>query len=242
MGRKKNVLAIIPARAGSKGIKNKNIKPLLGKPLIGWVLEEAAKSKEIDEVIVSTDSPKIAKVAQRYGAKTPFLRPKRMAFDSVSGLVPLIHALRFYRDNIAIPDIAVCLQCTCPLTRAEDIDNAIKIFKKGNFDAVASVCNVDESPYWMVGADSKNRIRPLFGIKKMHTNRQDLPPAYRLNGAIFIFKPDILLKKGYWFTHNTGAYIMDKDTSFDIDTMEDFRKVEGYIKKNISKYRKRLER
>ena len=145
-------------------------------------------------------------------------------------------------DNFKMPDIAICLQCTCPLTTAKDIDSAIRAFKRGNFDALASICTVDETPYWMVRPDSKKRIKPLFGLKKMHTNRQDLPDAYRLNGAIFIFKPDVLLKKGYWFTRTTGAYTLDRKPSFDIDTPDDFRTVENYIKRNIKKYKKRLSK
>lgn len=225
------VLAIVPARAGSKGLKNKNIKPLLGKPLIGWVLEEAAKSKEIDDIVVTTDSHKIAKIAARYGAKIPFLRPKGLALDSTPGIRPILHALHFYKTGFGLPDIVVCLQCTSPLTRACDMDKAIKMFRRSKFDSLISVCPVKESPHWMVSINSRKQLKPVLD-KKLRSSRQELPPTYRFNGAIYISRPQTLLKKQSWLTENTGAFVMKKEISFDIDTKEDFLAVKDYLKKN----------
>ena len=227
--KKNRILAVIPARGGSKGLKDKNIRPLLGKPLIGWILEEASKSREIDELIVSTDSPKIAKIAGQYGAKVPFLRPKELAQDETPGIDPILHALKVSEQKF---DTVIWMQCTSPLTKVRDIDKALKMFKKSGYDSMVSVCPVKESPFRMFTMDSKKHLKPFLAAKKGFPRRQDLTAMYYPNGAIYISRTKILLQKGTCFTGNTGAFVMRGEASFDIDSLDDFLAVESYLKQN----------
>ncbi|MBD3426540.1 MAG: acylneuraminate cytidylyltransferase family protein [Candidatus Omnitrophica bacterium] len=225
------VLAVIPARGGSKGLRDKNIRPLSGKPLIGWVLREALKSRKISEVVVSTDSARIAEIAREYGAQVPFMRPKNLALDASPGIDPVLHLLGYYRDRLDLPGIVVCLQCTSPLTEAGDIDNAVTIYEKSGFDSLVSVTPALENPYWMVSVDDKNRIDPVVKTGMNYTCRQQIPVAYKLSGAIYVSRPEILLRKKSWVTDNTGAYVMEKEKAYDIDTLADFEQVEAVLSK-----------
>ena len=226
------VLAIIPARGGSKGLSNKNIYPLIGKPLIGWIIEEAVKCESISELVVSTDSQEIADIANGYGAKTPFLRPDWLSKDSTPGIEPIIHAIEYYQENHFRPDITVCLQCTAPLTKQHHIDEAIQKFKQSNFETMVSVCSAQENPYWMVSINPEEKIEYLLEQKDEFYQRQNLPKAYSFNGAIYIAWTDALLKEKKWVTNNTGAYVMDHRSSFDVDTIEDIKALEQYHTKH----------
>ncbi len=224
-------LGIIPARSGSKGLPNKNIKLLKGKPLLAWTIEEALSSKYLEQVIVSTDSSEIAQIAINYGALVPFLRPKNLATDespTVDTVLDLIKKLPNY-------DYVVLLQPTSPLRTVEDIDSAIDIMKTAKAKALVSVCESDESPYWMYKMNANNILSPLVEATESISRRQDLPKSYTVNGAIYVAHTDYLLKNKSFFGAETLGYVMEKEKSFDIDSADDFKEVEMIIERVYGK-------
>jgi N-acylneuraminate cytidylyltransferase len=224
-------LGIIPARSGSKGLPNKNIKLLKGKPLLAWTIEEALSSKYLEQVIVSTDSSEIAQIAINYGALVPFLRPKNLATDespTVDTVLDLIKKLPNY-------DYVVLLQPTSPLRTVEDIDSAIDIMTTAKAKALVSVCESDESPYWMYKMNANNILSPLVEATESISRRQDLPKSYTVNGAIYVAHTDYLLKNKSFFGAETLGYVMEKEKSFDIDSADDFKEVEMIIERIYGK-------
>jgi N-acylneuraminate cytidylyltransferase len=224
-------LGIIPARSGSKGLPNKNIKLLKGKPLLAWTIEEALSSKYLEQVIVSTDSSEIAQIAINYGALVPFLRSKNLATDespTVDTVLDLIKKLPNY-------DYVVLLQPTSPLRTIEDIDSAIDIMKTAKAKALVSVCESDESPYWMYKMNANNILSPLVEATESISRRQDLPKSYTVNGAIYVAHTDYLLKNKSFFGAETLGYVMEKEKSFDIDSADDFKEVEMIIERIYGK-------
>lgn len=146
----KCVVAIIPARGGSKGIPRKNIKNLNGKPLIAYTIEEALKSKYVDRVIVSTEDLEIAEISKSFGAEVPFFRPKELAQDDTPGIEPIIHAINYLlNDENYNFDYVMCLQCTSPLRNSKQIDEAILEMYNKDADSAVSVCESEVNPYWM---------------------------------------------------------------------------------------------
>ena len=228
MMKRQSCLAIIPAREGSKGIKNKNIKHLNGKPLIYYSIREAKKSKFIDKCIVSTDSKKIKKVALGFGAEVPFLRPKRISTDKTSMYSVVEHAVEFIKKQNQSFDIIVILQPTSPLRKAEDIDKAIKKLITSKADSVVSVCVAEHSPYWMRIVQG-GKVFPLIKSKEF-LRRQDLPEVYRINGAIYATKKEVLFNQKRILGKNILAFIMPQDQSADIDTELDFKLTEIILK------------
>lgn len=229
------IVAIIPARGGSKGIKNKNIKLLAGKPLISYTIEEACKSKYIDRVIVSTDDEKIVEVSLKYGAEVPFLRPKELAQDDTPGIEVILHAIKWLEEKENYkPKYVMCLQCTSPLRRVHHIDKAIEMIKEKQAPALVSVCESEVNPYWMKVMDKNNRLIDFIKTNANFYRRQDLPTIFRLNGAIYIAEREILLERKTWFLEETIGYIMERYSSIDIDDIVDFQFAEFLIKKGIS--------
>ncbi len=239
MYKNNKILCIIPARSGSKGLPGKNIKKLLGKPLLAHTIQQAKGSRYIDRIIVSTDNKNIAAISGRYGAQTPFLRPKSLATDTAKSADVVLHAINWLNKKGSYTDIAILLQPTSPLRLTEDIDKAIKLLFKKNAQAVVSVCEAEHSPYWMntLPADGcmKNFLRP-YAVNK---NRQNLPICYRLNGAIYIGYNDYLFKQKNFFGKETFAYIMPKQRSVDIDDEFDFWLAEQILSKQTKHRRQR---
>ena len=231
----KKILALIPARGGSKGLPGKNIKPLLGKPLIAWTIEQAKASKYIDRIIVSTDDKEIAAVAKKYGAEVPFMRPKELATDKAKGIDVVFHAMSWFRKNEKNRqyDLIMLLQPTSPLRTAEDIDKAIELlfFKKAK--AIVSVCEVDHHPLWVNTLPKNGCMKNFIRKEVLNKNRQDLPTFYRLNGAIYLAYCDYLKKQKSFFGEETFAYIMPRERSIDIDSELDLKLAE--ILKNSTK-------
>lgn len=227
----KSILAIIPARGGSKGVPRKNIKDLNGKPLIAYTIEEALKCKYIDKVIVSTEDEEIAEISEKFGAEVPFLRPKELSKDDTPTIDTIIHCINWLRKNIKyIPDYVCLLQCTSPLRKEEDIQGAIKKMVEKKADSVISLCESEQTPYWMkVIVDGK--LKYFLDEGRKYERRQDVLKTYITNGAIYIIKTQILLEKRTWYTEYTVPYIMDRISSIDIDTLDDFELAEFYIKK-----------
>jgi len=218
MLKNKKILAIIPARGGSKGVPRKNIRNLAGKPLIAWTIEEGKKSKYIDRLIVSSEDSEIIEVAKAYGCDVPFIRPQDLASDETPGIDPVIHALKLLPNY----DYVVLLQPTSPLRIVEDIDACIERLFETMAPSCVSVTKPEKSPFWMYTLKEKGLMEPLIQQNAIVTRRQDLPDVYALNGAVYVARTEWLLETKTFLTEETTAYIMSKSRSFDIDTEEDF--------------------
>ena len=232
MYKNKKFLAIIPARGGSKGIPNKNIMAICGKPLIAYTIEAGKKSKYIDEIIVSTDSDIIKVIAQQYGAKVPFLRPEELSNDSAKSIDVVIHAIDFYKNNNMSFDYVILLQPTSPLRTFEHLDKAIEKLIESNRTSLVSVCEADENPVLMRTIENE-KLKEVISFEGTNLRRQDLPTFYIFNGALYINSNDMLINKKKFVDENTIPYVMDKESSIDIDTMLDARLVELIIKESM---------
>ena len=228
MIRNKTVLAIIPARGGSKGLPGKNIKSVGGKPLIAWTIEAATKSKFIDRVVLSSDDEDIINTAKQYGCEAPFVRPKELAQDDSLAIDTVLHAL----EQLPHFDITVLLQPTCPLRSAEDIDNALSTLFSKNAKSCVSVTTPDKSPYWMYTTDHSGCLSPLLDTELTAKQRQELPLVYVLNGAIYAIRTDILLNTRNFVPDGTVPYLMSKEHSVDVDYQMDLDFVEFLLQKN----------
>lgn len=219
------LLAIIPARGGSKGIPRKNIKPLYGKPLIGWSIDAAKKSKFVERVVVSTEDDEIAKIACELGAETPFMRPQGLAEDDTPGIAPVLHAI----ENLTEFDWVVLLQPTSPLRTAEDIDGIVRFCIDKKAPSAVSVCEVCKHPYWMFLRDELERLQPMFPQEVESLQRQDLPQAYVLNGALYLARIDWLKEYKKFIRPETLGYVMSQHSSTDIDSTLDWHWAEFMI-------------
>jgi len=183
----KSVLAIIPARGGSKGVPRKNIRLLAGKPLIAWTIGEAKKSKYIDRLILSSEDEEIIQVAREWGCEAPFVRPKELAQDDTPGIEPVLHAIDILNDKY---DYVVLLQATSPLRTANDIDGCIETCTFSNKQPCVSVTEVSEHPYWMYTINSSNHLDQFVKQRNEIYRRQELPKVYILNGAVYVAPVD----------------------------------------------------
>jgi len=224
------MVAIVPARGGSKGLPGKNIKPLAGKPMIGHTIEAATQSNQISDIILSTDDPEIAEVAKSFGANVPFMRPAELAGDTSSAIDTYIYTIDKLNDEFgySISDFVV-LQPTSPLRSANDIREAVELFKRREADSVISVAEAAHPPVWAKKIRSDGVLVNYFESDAHNKNRQEIDTAYMPNGAIFIFNFD-KLKSGYgYYFEKTYPYLMPVERSFDIDTQLDFDIVEFLI-------------
>jgi len=213
------ILGIIPARGGSKTIPRKNVKVLAGKPLIAWTIEAAQKSQYLDRLILSSEDAEIIAVAREWGCEVPFVRPIELAQDDTPGIEPVIHAINNIGEKF---DYIVLLQPTSPLRTVKDIDDCIRYCIQEDAQVCVSVCAADKNPYWMHTLDERQRLCPLMQKGYSIERRQDLPPVYAENGAIYVAQTDYLLKAKHFITKETLAYIMPAARSWDIDTAMDF--------------------
>ena len=232
MYKNKRLLAIIPARGGSKGILNKNIMDICDKPLIAYTIEAGKKSKYIDEVMVSTDSDAIKDVAKSCGAEVPFLRPEVLSNDSSKSIDLVLHAIDFYKSNNISYDYVVLLQPTSPLRTFVQIDEAIEKLLETNISSLVSVREADENPVIMRSIQS-DKLKEVISFDGPNLRRQDLPTFYIFNGAIYITSNDMLIHKKKFIDEDTMPYIMSKESSVDIDTILDAKLVELIIKENM---------
>lgn len=217
------MLAIIPARGSSKGIPEKNIKPLFGKPLIAYTIEAAQAARSVDRLILSTDDEGIAEVAQKFGVEIPFMRPAELAQDTSLAIDNYIYTVdRVNADNSKQYDEFIVLQPTSPFRTAVDIDNAIELFHEKKADSLISVCEASHPPLWAKKIDSLGRLKDYFNINIGNKNRQELEPAFMPNGAIFILKLSLLKSHYSYYSDRTYAYVMLQERSLDIDTPLDF--------------------
>jgi CMP-N,N'-diacetyllegionaminic acid synthase len=219
------VLGLIPARGGSKGIPWKNIKDLFGKPLIAWTIETALNCSKLDRVVVTTDDPEIASVAKSYGADVPFIRPSELAQDSTPGIEPVLHAIGQLPDF----DWVLLLQPTSPLRSLADIDGIIDCVCQKKGTSAVSLCSAPVHPYWIYKTE-ESKLLP-FLKREFVSSRQDLPPAYSINGALYLSTVRRLVKTKSFIDSDTIPYIMPKARSYDIDDHLDFQIVESLIKR-----------
>ena len=227
---KNKIVALIPARGGSKGIKNKNIIDLCGKPLISYTIQAALESKYIDKVIVSTDSQEIADVAIKYGAEVPFLRPGELASDTSKTIDAVMHAVGELEKRKEQYDILILLQATQPLRTADDIDRAIELFIKNKGQSLVSVSPVEDNPILIRTIDNLGRMNSILPMKST-CRRQDMPLYYRVNGCIYInLISELDLNTS--FNDNKIPYIMPKERSVDIDEIKDLLIAQYYISRN----------
>lgn len=214
-----NVMAVVTARGGSKGLPNKNVLDFCGKPLIAWSIDAAKNSKHVDRVVVSTEDDNIAKVARAYGADVPFMRPDELATDEAVTLDVLKHLVSKIQDY----DLIVLLQPTSPLRIAQDIDTAIELCASNAMTSIVSVCEADKSPFWMYYLSGEGEMENVLTANQASsTRRQDLPQAYALNGAVYVISKDALQAGEALVSKNTLAFRMPKSRSVDIDSKEDF--------------------
>ncbi len=214
-------IAIIPARCGSKGLKDKNIKRINGKPLIGFTIEAAKKSGEFDEIMVSTDSKKYAEIAISCGAKVPFLRSALNSSDSASSWDMVDEVLNKYERIGESFDTFCLLQPTSPLRDADDIKKAYELFRDRAKYAVISVCEAEHSPLWCGHLPDNHELKDFISQDRA-VQRQASEKYYRLNGAIYIVNVNEYLKDKNLYKAGSFAYIMSQKKSIDIDTDVDF--------------------
>lgn len=219
------ILAIIPARGGSKGLPRKNVLNLAGKPMIAWSIEAARQSRYIDRCIVSTDDSEIAQVAREHGGDVPFIRPAEHAQDHSTTLDVALHAI----DELPGCQLVVILQPTSPLRTSEDIDRTIEAMQAHRASSATSVCKPSKSPYWSYRTDAEDRLVSLIDPRLADRRRQELPEAYVLNGAVYVARIDWLRAHHRFVGGDTVAYEMPADRSLDVDTAFDLKLVAFYM-------------
>jgi len=229
----KSIIAIIPARGGSKGIPHKNIKNLGGEPLIAYTIGVALKSKYLDHIFVSTEDPEIAEISRKYGAQV-IDRPPALAEDTSKTVDAILHAVEYVEGEGIQPYIVVLLQPTSPLRNTEDIDAAVKLFLDNECDSVISVCEPDHSPFWCFTLNGKY-LQPLFDKNFDTTRRQDLPKVVMPNGAIYVSSPGFIREYEGFYGDRTIPYCMPPERSIDIDTPLDFTVAEVLINRDTDK-------
>ncbi|MCY6353872.1 acylneuraminate cytidylyltransferase family protein [Clostridium sp. ZS2-4] len=231
MYKDKKILAVIPARGGSKGIPYKNIMDICGKPLIAYSIEAAKKSKYIDYTLVSTDDTKIKEASLKYGANVPFLRPEEISNDAAKSIDVVLHAINFLKEKGEEFDYVVLLQPTSPLRTQSHIDEAIEVLMKSKENSLISICEVDENPVIMRTIQD-NRLEPVMEFNGDNLRRQELPKVYIFNGALYINRVSMLLEEKAFVNKQTLPYIMEGEKSVDIDNMLDAKLVELILKEN----------
>jgi len=227
----KKILAVIPARGKSKGIKKKNIYKINGKALIYYTIKEAKKSKLIKDLIVSTDSKEIAKISKKYGAQVPFLRPAKLSTDFAPSLPVIMHAVRFMEKIKKIKyDYVIMLQPTCPLRKYYDIDDSLRKLINSNLDSITSVVDVEGShPNRMKIIKNKKLINFIEqGFEDMRP-RQKLKKVFIRNGAIYALKRKVIMKHGVLVGKKNLPFIMSKERSVNIDSQEDLVLAKYYL-------------
>lgn len=226
-----SVLAVITARGGSKGVPGKNILPVGGKPLLAWTIDAALASRAIDRVILSSDDAAIIDAAQRHGCDVPFVREAALATDTASSVDVVLDALA----RVCGHDIVVLLQPTSPLRTAEDIDATLARLVASGAPACVTVREAEDHPYWTFAQDAAGRLRryaePAGGVP---SRRQDLPPAWCLNGAVYAARIDWFLRERTFLAPTTVAQPMPVSRSLDIDTPEDLQRLRALVRTSHS--------
>lgn len=232
-----NILCVIGARGGSQGLPGKNIRPLLGKPVIAWSIEHALATPEINRVVVSTDSSDIAKVAENAGAEVPFMRPAVLSQSHTGKFDVWKHALSacetHYQEHY---DAYVDLDCTSPLRKPADISAAIFQFlnlRKQGGDAVFSVCQARKNPYFnLVEPDVSGALKMCKSLPEKVVCRQQAPPVYEHVASIYVLDPGFIRRSNHLLDGHAEGYDIGQHKSLDIDSEFDFRLVEFLMRQN----------
>ena len=214
---KKKVLGIITARGGSKGLPNKNILNLHGRPLIYWTIAAAKQSRYIDRLILSTDSEAIISLAQKYGCDVPFKRDSNLALDETASMTVVMDAL----ERCSGYDCVVLLQPTSPLRTVEDIDGAIETMIEAKAPACVTLCEASESPSWMYKMNHQSQLKSISNAVPV-SRRQELERLFVINGAVYVANIEWLRKSLSFIADETVGYVMSREKSIDIDCKLDF--------------------
>ena len=211
--------AVIPARKGSKGIPNKNLQFIGGKPMLQYTLEAAKKSKEIDLVILSSDDQNAMRLAKKSGIDAPFMRPEQYARDASVTTDVIFHALAWYKESRnCYPNFVICLQPTSPFRTAQDIDDSVRMIKKSGVDSLISVCEVSQHPSDCICLDQEGMIEPVFKPdQSSESGRQRFRKVYFIEGGIYISNTNRLLEKHTFIDHNTKLHVINRSHAIDID-------------------------
>lgn len=228
MYKKKRILALIPARGGSKRLAGKNVRLFLGKPLIARTIEQAKKSRYIDTILVSTDDRKISAISKAYGASVPFLRPANLATDTASSIDVLLHAIDWLGKKGAYYDLIVLLQPTSPLRTNIDINHAVETLFSKKAKAIVSVYKTGRKPLWSGVLPEDCSMKDFMKKNKTRSNDSEY---YTLNGAIYLGYTDYIKRNKGFMGSRTFAYIMPQERSVDIDDKFDFWMAEQILKK-----------
>ena len=228
------ILGIIPARVGSKGVPNKNIKHLDGKPLMAYTSEVALKSKFLDKVIVSTNDNKIAEVSRSLGLEVPFMRPDNLAEDASPTLPVVKHALSFYKELGEEFDAVCILQVTSPTRTLNFLDQCLEKFISNEPDSLISVLEIPHhfNPHWVFKENEAGNLSISTGEKKIIARRQELPNAFYRDGSVYITKSEVLLEENSLYGDKIAYLVNPLKDNINIDTMEDWINAEKYLKKN----------
>ena len=227
----KRVIAVIPARGGSKSVPGKNIRALDGKPLLAWSIEVARKVTEIDRIIVSTDDDQIASVGRSHGAEV-YARPPHLATDEALVIDALKDLLQTLREEDETPEWVILLEPTCPLRTPEDVGDCLKLVAQSGYDSVATFKDAELNPHraWRI-VDGVPEVFIAGSVPWLP--RQKLPKAYQLNGAVYLFRASLLAREANsLLVGKVGAKFMPRDRSQDIDDSVDFTIVEELLKKS----------
>ena len=217
------IIFFIPARGGSKGMPNKNVKILDGTPLIGHSIKQAFASKYEGKVVVSTDDENIKEIAEGFNAEVPFLRPHHLATDTSATIDVLIHALQYYKEKGETFELVVLLQPTSPLRSVCDIDKSIDLILEKSVDSVVSVCKCEHSPLWSNTIPDSGMMQEFLRPEIKGLNRQQLPDYYRLNGAVYVSTIKAITINAAFIHKSCYAYKMPVNRSIDIDSELDFK-------------------
>ena len=238
MNKKFKTIALIPARAGSKGLPGKNLKLLLGKPLIAWTIEYALSCENIDLVMVSTDSEEIADISINCGAEVPFIRPKNLASDTASSYSVVEHAIKFYSDEKnMIFDFVVLLEPTSPIRNKSDVDNMITKLSEGyhDNDAIVSLGEVSTPPAFLKKMDENNSVIPYNINDFNNKRRQEQEKVYFPYGVAYISKVEVLLKEKTFYPRRTLGYLIERYQNYEVDDIYDFVCIESILKYKLDK-------
>ncbi len=222
------LLALIPARGGSKGIPRKNIRLFCGKPLLQWSIEVALAAPSVDRVVVSTEDSEIAEIALSCGAEVPFVRPAHLASDEAPGIAPVLHALE------QLPEVTdvLLLQPTSPMRELIDVETIVALRSEAGRESSVSLTHSSKHPAWMFTLSSQQLLEPL-SIYPDSDRRQQLPPIYVLNGALYLASRTFLERELSFHSANTVGYVMPPERSVDIDTPLDWQWGEFLMQKNL---------
>jgi CMP-N,N'-diacetyllegionaminic acid synthase len=225
------VLCLVTARGGSKGLPGKNIRPLLGKPLIAWSIDVGLRTPSADALVVSTDDEGIAQAARAAGARVPFMRPAELAGDTASSIDVVLHAIDWLAAAGEHYDVVVLLEPTSPLRESADIEAALELMAGQHAGAVVSVCRAESvHPAFMYRRDADGRLQPFLECQPTGLRRQEIEPLYFLEGTVYASRIDVLRARRSFYHEDTVGYEVPRWKSLEIDELDDFLMVEALLK------------